>query len=107
MDIPDEVQIVGMVWYQLEDFERIKAVMPDGHRLPATYSQWRMRAEQAERQVRRSGKQVVRALLKPDEFVEWCRERGLNVDAQGRQNFANWTAMQAYLALNKGTAGTA
>lgn len=90
------VSAVGMVWYSLEHFSEIKAMMKDGHKLPATYSEWRIKAEQGERQMRRQGHLVVRAHLVPDEFREYCSRHGLDLDAQGRIHFANHVAYEAH-----------
>ena len=90
----EQISIAGIPWYSLEHFDEIKALMEDGHRLAATYSQWRLAAEQTERKLRREGKTVVRAHLEPNAFREHCRRHGLNVDSKGRVHFANWTARQ-------------
>ena len=89
-----KVQRIGIPWYQLEDFERVKTVMVDKHLLSPVYSLWRQKAEQMERQLRRQGQTVIRAPLRADEFVAWCAARGLNVDANGRREYAAWFAAQ-------------
>lgn len=95
-------QAIGITWYELEDFPRIKAVMADANRLHGTYSEWRLAAEQLERKLRREGKFVVRVPLRADEFVAWCQARGLHVDAQARMQFANVGAAEKYRAVQKG-----
>lgn len=87
---------VGIPWYTLEDYERIKTMMEDGHLLPHVYSLWRLKAEQTERQLRRQGQLVVRAALRPDEFAAWCAARGLNVNAQARMQFATEAAYDVH-----------
>lgn len=95
-------QVIGIVWYELEDFPRVKAVMADAHQLPRTYSEWRLAAEQLEGKLRRQGKFVVRVPLRADDFVAWCSARGLHVDAQARMQFANLGAAEQYRAVDKG-----
>jgi uncharacterized membrane protein len=90
------IRALGMVWYELEDFERIKTMMEDGHRLHRTYTEWRLAAEQGERQFRRQGHLVVRAHLRPDEFIEWCRLNGQKLNAEGRNAFANEVAFKTH-----------
>ena len=82
------VDVVGMVWYRIEDYDAIRGIMADGHKLPATFSEWRMKAETGEKKLRRDGKIVVRACIDPETFPNWCRARGLNIDAQARNLFA-------------------
>lgn len=90
------IRAIGMVWYSLEHYAEIKALMEDGHALPATYTQWRLQAEQAERQFRRQGALIVRAHLTPDAFRQHCLRFGKHFDAEGRSHFASWVAQQQY-----------
>lgn len=93
---PLPIRAVGMVWYSLEDFDEIKAMMEDGHKLHATHAEWRAAAEQGERRFRREGHLVVRAHLVPAAFREHCRRHGLKLDANGRNHFANLVAYQLH-----------
>lgn len=93
-DMP--VSAVGMVWYSLEHFDEVKAMMKDGHLLHRTYTEWRLAAEQGERHMRRQGHFVVRAHLVPDAFREYCRRHGLDLDAHGRDHFATSVAAEKY-----------
>lgn len=97
-----QLSALGMPWYQLEDFPRIKAMMLDGDRLHRTYAEWRIAAEQGERQLRRQGHLVVRAHLRPDEFAAWCAQRGLRHDVHGRNQFAAWVAAETYRNMHGG-----
>lgn len=90
----NHISIIGMVWYQAEDYDAIRNVMADGDKLPATFHEWRMAAETGEKKLRRDGHTVVRALVQPEAFADWCRSRGLNVDAQARMDFANLIAKE-------------
>lgn len=92
----EQIAVIGMVWYSLEHYTEIKAMMKDRHLLPATYSEWRLYAEQNERQIRRQGKRTIRANLVPNVFREFCLAHSLDFDARGRMEFANWAAIQAY-----------
>lgn len=90
------IRVVGMVWYSAQDFDEIKAMMKDGHKLHRTYAEWQQAAEQGERTLGGQGNLVVRAHLVPDAFCEYCRVHGLDLDAHGRNHFANWVARQAH-----------
>lgn len=96
----EQKRIAGMVWFKLEDYESARAIMEDSARLPATYSSWRIKAEQSEKEMRRLGWATVRAYIDPAEFVAWCRERGLNVDAKARNEFANGVAIDTAKSMN-------
>lgn len=92
---PMHVSVIGMAWYLEEDFEQIKRLMADGHTLHRTYAEWLKAATFGEEQQRRAGGVVVRAIIRPQEFKDWCQSRGLNIDSKARMAFANHCANEA------------
>jgi hypothetical protein len=89
------VQIVGMVWYDsIENYEACLRIMRDSHKLPARYHLWRMKAETGEKSLRRQGKTVVRVVIDPKAFTRWCHVRGLDLDADARNQYAARVAYQ-------------
>jgi len=83
------VRAVGIAWYSRQNYRRILEIMEDADKLPATYDQWLKSAETGERQMKHSGYIVVRAIIDPEEFVAWCRSRGLKADAKARMQWGN------------------
>lgn len=83
------VQILGIGWYREGDYPEILRIMDDAHVLPHTHREWRQQAERLECEYVRKGIYVVRAMIDPKMFPQWCRLRGLNVDAEARVAFAN------------------
>lgn len=94
MDKLSGVQIIGMVWYRAEEYDACLAIMSDRAKLHTSYHLWRMDAETGEKRLQREGKTVVRAHIDPKEFPGWCRDRGLDIDARARNQFAAWIAYQ-------------
>lgn len=90
------IQIAGIPWYRREQYERVRREMTDGGKLHASFDDWLRAAEQTEQQLKRRGITTVRAHIDMDQFVAWCRERGLNVDASGRNTYANTVAAASY-----------
>ena len=78
------IRAAGLPWFEPETFDQVKALMEDRDRLHRSYAEWLIDAERTEDQLRRRGDLVVRAYLRPDEFPQWCRANGHDVDAQGR-----------------------
>lgn len=91
-----QVHAAGMVWYLAEDFDEIKALMEDAHTLHRTYTEWLQAAERGEQAQVAKGLRVYRAVIRPDEFRDWCRTRSLKVDAKARQQYASWFAAKEY-----------
>ena len=88
-------KVAGVVWYRLDDYDAALAIMEARHQLPSTYSAWRIKAEQAEKQMQRLGWSTTRAYLDAADFLAWCRVHGLNVYAEARNQFANSVALDA------------
>lgn len=95
MSKPMSVSAVGMPWYSAENYGRILDVMEDAAKLPATFEDWLKAAELGFRRLTGEGHVVVRAEIDADEFVGWCRSKGLNVDSHARNQFAAEAAMLA------------
>lgn len=86
------IRAIGIAWYSREDYPRVLDVMDDADKLPRTYDRWRELAEAGEGREKAAGHIVVRAVIEPEEFVAWCRARGLNVDSKARTLFASEVA---------------
>lgn len=88
------IRATGIPWYYRQDYPRILEIMVDAADLPRTYDQWRQRAEKLQREIERLGGVAVPAVIDPGTFPDWCRARGLNIDAEGREAFAVDAAYQ-------------
>lgn len=83
------IRVIGIPWYREGDWDAIKSMMTDAHKLHARYKDWLKAAEGLEHNIKKSGQIVERAYIDPDEFPNWCAVHGLNVDADARNRFAN------------------
>jgi hypothetical protein len=82
----------GIAWYRAQDYGQIRRIMADAADFPATYREWREMSERLESDLRQQGHVVLRAIVDPEIFPEWCKARGLNIDAEARTIFANEVA---------------
>ncbi len=87
-----DTEIIGLAWYAPEHYDAIRRVMADGDNLPDTFVEWRLKATGYEEAMQREGKTVVRVLIDPESFTDWCRAKGLNVDAKARMLYAAFIA---------------
>jgi hypothetical protein len=83
-------------WYRREDWDALRALFIDAAKLPATYDQWLRKAEHAEKQFKRQGSLTGRVYLDPIEFSLWCVDRGTDLDAAARMNFASEAVARKY-----------
>lgn len=95
----EPVRINAMVWYSREDYPSILKIMKDAAKLPRTWDEWHQMAETGLRHLSQTGIVVEKVNIDPLTFPDWCRARGLNVDAQARTAFANETAARKYGAI--------
>ncbi|MCC6891076.1 MAG: hypothetical protein IT536_21320 [Hyphomicrobiales bacterium] len=88
------IRASGMAWYRREDYPRILEIMEDRQKLYPDFTSWENAAKSGESSMKREGHIVIRALIDPEKFPEWCRKRGLRIDAQARMQFANEVAYE-------------
>lgn len=90
-----QVQAIGMPWYTRDNWPRLMAMFEDRHKLHRTYDEWLRAAEAGCKAQEVKGVRVVRANIDPDDFAQWCKAKGLKLDANGRMAFANEAAYRA------------
>lgn len=91
-----KISAQGVPWYRRQDYPRVLEVMEDAHLLPKTFDKWLHLAEKALQKAADRGVVPVKAHIDPESFVTWCRERGLNVNAAARIQFAATVAHANY-----------
>lgn len=105
MDDPQQllpkITVAGFVWYKEADYQRLKSLFTDGHKLPPTFLMWQDKAEQGRKRHVRSGGIAVKAYIDPDTFPAWCSARGLNIDAKARTAFANEEAHRVAIEMQR------
>jgi len=89
------INAVGMSWYSPEDYDSLRSLFKDGDQLPDTYDEWLLAANRGVETLQNEGQKVLRIPLSPNEFVELCRIRKCDLDANGRKLFAATKAAEA------------
>lgn len=80
-----KVAAIGFSWYHEADYAAALAIMADGNVMPQTYAAWLSKSEKLERELTRDGHKVIRAIIDPATFPDWCRRNGfaqVNADAR-------------------------
>lgn len=86
--LPFNPQGVGVAWFHEKDYDRLRQMFDDGHKLPLTYKEWLQQVENRLERFKDSGTPIVKVYIEPEEFAAWCRAEGCKVDAQARSHFA-------------------
>lgn len=79
---------IAMAWFRREDWNDLLAIFDDPQVMPATYDKWLEKAEAGFRFHKSRGAIVKKIYINPQTFPDWCRRRGLRVDADARTTFA-------------------
>ncbi len=88
------VNVIGIGWYRQEHYDQLKEMFKDGDKLPDTYAQWLALAQNVCDKLTADGFEVVRAEISPDTFPEWCRTRGMEMDAKARAEYGSRCAQK-------------
>lgn len=96
-----EISAAGIPWYRREDWDALKRIFVDPDDLHDTFDEWRKAAGNLESNLRRDGHVVERAYIDPETFPDWCRSRGLNIDARARSQFASEFVSEKHGRLTK------
>jgi hypothetical protein len=97
-----QISVTGMVWYSnAEDYDRLKAMFTDSDKLADTFDSWIKSAQTGFDKLTGAGHVVIKANIDPDTFPEWCRARGLEMNAHARTAFGNECAAEHYRSKMK------
>ena len=97
-----QIETIGIAWYRAENFDRLRVMFEDGHKLHGTYKEWLLAAEKNRKLLERQGIRVVCVDIDPDQFTEWCKTNGKNLNAAARTEFS---ALMAHKVATGGQDG--
>lgn len=89
-----QVQAVGMPWFDADDYETFRSVLPD-RRWHSTFAEWEAAAQENLKRLQDQGRRTIKAKVRSADFVVWCRATGRNVDSHALLAFANEAAYRA------------
>lgn len=89
------VQAVGIFWFRdALQYHEYKKIFTDADVLSDSYTGWKKDAEKLIKRVERNGQRVIKAEAETAEFITWCVEHDVSIDAKGRMQFASFKAHQ-------------
>jgi hypothetical protein len=75
-------------WFRREDYDRVREIMEDGNRFPLAFEKWEGTAKAQVEEAARHGVTIKPVILDPDEFLAFCKRKGLKPDNAARATFA-------------------
>ena len=92
----DEAQIIGLCWFQPEQWSRLVDISDDRAELDSSYEEWRKNASSAIREIESTGNKVKKVNINLEELLLWCNEKGVLVNGQSRSEYAAHVLHQKY-----------
>jgi len=80
--------VVGLAWYRPAQWQRVRDISSDADNLEDNYEAWLRLAEQKFKELNGSGLRVEKVDVDSESLIFWCNERGLEVNAQARSQYA-------------------
>jgi hypothetical protein len=79
--------VIGLAWYRPEQWQRLRQVSVDVEDLEETYFEWVSVASACFQEVQELGVDIRRVDVDVEDLVEWCKRRGLPLDAEARVSY--------------------
>jgi hypothetical protein len=79
--------VVGVAWYRLKQWQRLRAISTDADNLEDTYEEWLRQAEQKVAELGALGLCVEKVDVDVEQLIAWCNEHGLELDGRARSTY--------------------
>ncbi len=83
----DRPPVVGVYWIEEADYPAVRDIFDDGDKLPLTWKEWLKMAEEMKRGLKSYGHVVMRVLINPRIFSDWCAVQGIGTGREARKKF--------------------
>ena len=87
---------LALPWFRSGDYDEIRRIMSDGHRMSISYEVWLTGAEADPKKAESHGMRIERVMIEPYEFEVWCAANGMDKDGYARGLFAAENASYAF-----------
>jgi hypothetical protein len=87
---------VGAYWIREQDYPALLQIFDDGARMPPTWQEWLKMAEEMERGLKAYGHPVLRVMIDPATFPDWCAAHGTSPGREGRKRFVAAAVTERY-----------
>lgn len=79
--------VVGIGWYNPEQWQRLREVAVDREDLHDTYAEWETELNEAIQHLEAVGMSPLKIEVNVDELVEWCAAQQQKLDGEARSRF--------------------
>ncbi len=82
--------VVGIAWFDREQWERLCQVVPDRSQLDDSFEEWEASALRSLAEMKTRGLKVKSVSVQVSELVQWCDARKLPVDGAARAQYVSF-----------------
>lgn len=90
-----ETQILGMAWFDEDDYDAFQALLPDRSWHP-TFHAWLEVAEKSHQHLTTCGFRAVKVPVRSDTFAGWCRATGRDINTDALLAYSNEYALRVH-----------
>jgi hypothetical protein len=83
----NDTQVIGLSWFQPEQWERLIEISEDRDALDDSYEDWRKNANNTIQKINALGKHIQRVKIDLDELLHWCEQKNEPVNGASRAEF--------------------
>src|SRR3977135_1248539 len=88
VSLSEPIRLTGVFWVERSDWDMLNPHFADRTNFLSTYEQWRPLAEHALKVLSKDGLQGMKVRANPQEFLRWCRAKGIAIDGRARLEYA-------------------
>lgn len=78
---------INMAYYREEDWELLRSISEDKHKMRKDWKDWLARYEQTKRDLVNEGFEVVDIIVDIDELIQFCIANGIQNNSSARSRF--------------------
>lgn len=90
------LRAVGVYWIREEDYPAARAMFSDGPKMPPAFGDWLRMAVEMESGLKAYGHPVLRVIIDPASFPDWCAANGTTPGSEGRKRFVAAAVTERY-----------
>jgi hypothetical protein len=86
--------VIGVAWYQPDQWEILRNVAVDRDKLEDTYAEWLADAERVVKQLQQNGLRVIKVDIEITDLMLWCENQRIPLDGEARSKYTAFRVEQ-------------
>ena len=89
-----KISVVGVPWYDVDEWKKIKKICEDPESLHDSYQQWLSYADKATVTLLRRGKPFERVKIIAQDYANWCEKYNVRKNRRSRIKYVQYLLIQ-------------